>query len=95
VCDLNREQGRTVVLVLHDLNMAARYADLLVAMKDGRIVASGPPAAVLTKALVREVFEVEARIMPDPRTGTPLVLPLGSVAAEPVRTIAIPTSVSR
>jgi iron complex transport system ATP-binding protein len=92
---LNREQGRTVMLVLHDLNMAARYADLLVAMKDGRIVASGPPAAVLTESLVHEVFEVEARITADPRTGAPLVLPLGSPKIARNSEAPMPTAVSR
>ncbi|GAA1193126.1 iron complex transport system ATP-binding protein [Kitasatospora gansuensis] len=72
---LNKERGRTVVAVLHDLNQAARYADHLVAMRDGRIVARGPPAEVVTAELVREVFGLEAVIVPDPVTGTPLVIP--------------------
>ncbi|WP_199523255.1 ABC transporter ATP-binding protein [Kitasatospora sp. MBT66] len=72
---LNVERGRTVVAVLHDLNQAARYADHLVAMKDGRIVAQGPPAEVVTAKLVREVFGLESVVVPDPVTGTPLVVP--------------------
>ncbi|MFJ8433509.1 ABC transporter ATP-binding protein [Kitasatospora sp. NPDC094019] len=72
---LNVERGRTVVAVLHDLNQAARYADHLVAMKDGRIVAQGPPAEVVTAELVREVFGLESVVVPDPVTGTPLVVP--------------------
>lgn len=72
---LNREEGRTVVMVLHDLNLAARYADLLVAMKDGEVVAVGAPQDVISAALLREVFEIEASIITDPLTGTPLVLP--------------------
>ncbi len=79
---LNHEEGRTVVMVLHDLNMAARYADWLVAMKDGAIVAAGPPAEVITETLLREVFSIEASIIPDPRTGTPLVLPLRTLSHE-------------
>jgi iron complex transport system ATP-binding protein len=74
--DLNREQGRTVVMVLHDLNLAARYADLMVAMKDGRVVATGTPEAVLTRSLLRDVFAIEASIGTDPHTGDPLVLPV-------------------
>jgi iron complex transport system ATP-binding protein len=74
---LHRESGRTVVMVLHDLNLAARYADRLVAMKDGRIVVSGPPADVLTEPNLREVFGLDARVIPDPVTGTPLVIPIG------------------
>jgi iron complex transport system ATP-binding protein len=87
VGDLNRRLGRTVVLVLHELNMASRYADHLIAMKDGCIVAEGPPSDVLTASLVEEVFDVRCRIEPDPVSGTPMVIPLrrerGS-RAEPV-----------
>ncbi|MCA1222617.1 ABC transporter ATP-binding protein [Streptomyces sp. 8L] len=72
---LNHERGRTVVIVLHDLNQAARYADHLVAMKDGGIVAEGRPADVVTADLVREVFGLEAVVIPDPVTGSPLVVP--------------------
>ncbi|RDG34605.1 ABC transporter ATP-binding protein [Streptomyces corynorhini] len=72
---LNHEQGRTVVIVLHDLNQAARYADHLVAMKAGRIVAEGAPAKVVTRELVREVFGLESVVIPDPVTGSPLVVP--------------------
>ncbi|WP_326699125.1 ABC transporter ATP-binding protein [Streptomyces sp. NBC_01754] len=68
-------RGRTVVTVLHDLNQAARYADHLVAMKAGRIVAEGRPGDVVTAGLVREVFGLEAVIVPDPVTGSPLVVP--------------------
>jgi len=74
---LHQEVGRTVVMVLHDLNLAARYAQNLVAMRDGRIVASGPPQRVLTEDLLRRVFELEARVVPDPVTSTPLVVPVG------------------
>ncbi|QWQ41981.1 ABC transporter ATP-binding protein [Streptomyces sp. YPW6] len=68
-------RGRTVVTVLHDLNQAARYADRLVAMRDGRIVAEGAPGDIVTAELVREVFGLEAVIVPDPVTGSPLVVP--------------------
>ncbi|WP_282697196.1 ABC transporter ATP-binding protein [Streptomyces sp. CC208A] len=72
---LNRSRGRTVVLVLHDLNQAARYADHLVAMKAGRVVAEGPPSEVVTEELVREVFGLPSVVVPDPVTGSPLVIP--------------------
>lgn len=72
---LQAEAGRTVVMVLHDLNLAARYADRLVAMKDGAIVAAGAPNEVITEELLAEVFGLRARVIPDPVTGTPLVVP--------------------
>jgi iron complex transport system ATP-binding protein len=73
---LHAERGRTVAVVLHDLNLAARYAQRLVAMKDGVLVASGTPAEVLTEELLADVFDLEARIVPDPVTGTPMVVPV-------------------
>ncbi|WP_405896263.1 ABC transporter ATP-binding protein [Streptomyces sp. NBC_00727] len=72
---LNLERGRTVVAVLHDLNQAVRYADHLVAMKDGRIVAQGAPDEVVTTELVQEVFGLSSVIIPDPITGGRLVVP--------------------
>jgi iron complex transport system ATP-binding protein len=76
IARLHAERGRTVVVVLHDLNLAARYAHRLVAMKDGVLVASGTPAEVLTEQLLADVFELEARVVPDPVTGTPMVVPV-------------------
>ncbi len=74
---LHTEAGRTVVMVLHDLNLAARYAQRLVAMRDGAIVASGTPAEVLTEQLLSDVFDLDARVITDPVAGTPLVVPIG------------------
>ncbi|WP_246869002.1 ABC transporter ATP-binding protein [Saccharopolyspora sp. ASAGF58] len=74
---LHDESGRTVVMVLHDLNLAARYADRLVAMKGGAIVAEGEPGDVLTEELLAEVFELNARVIADPVAGTPMVVPIG------------------
>ena len=76
LAELNATEDRTVVLVLHDLNLACRYADHLIAMRDGAIVAEGPPGEVITAALVADVFGLDAHIIPDPLTGTPLVLPV-------------------
>ncbi|WP_430646059.1 ABC transporter ATP-binding protein [Agromyces sp. GXS1127] len=73
----NRERGTTVVMVLHELNLAARYADHLVVMSAGRIVAEGEPGAVLTADSVRDAFGLEASVIPDPVSGTPLVVPIG------------------
>jgi iron complex transport system ATP-binding protein len=72
---LNKEHGTTLVAVLHDLNQAARYADHIIAMKDGEVVATGDPHAVITEELVAEVFSLHARVVPDPESGTPLVVP--------------------
>ncbi|MGN9793740.1 ABC transporter ATP-binding protein [Streptomyces sp. OZ13] len=93
VRQLNHERGRTVVAVLHDLNQAARYADHLVAMKAGRIVAEGAPADIVTADLVREVFGMESVVVPDPVTGSPLVVP-GAPYAPPGRP-KTPTSTSQ
>jgi iron complex transport system ATP-binding protein len=64
-----------VVAVLHDLNQAARYADHLIAMRDGRVVAAGPPREILTADLVRDVFGLDCVVVPCPVTGAPLVVP--------------------
>ncbi|MHA7223277.1 ABC transporter ATP-binding protein [Arthrobacter sp. RHLT1-20] len=77
ITDLNRGRGTTVAIVLHDLNLAARYADHVIALKDGRIVAQGASAAVVTEDLVREVFGLECRVVPDPVSRTPLIIPFG------------------
>jgi len=74
---LHDEMGRTVVMVLHDLNLAARYAEHLVAMKAGRIVVQGTPTEVLTEEMLLEVFGLDARVVADPVSGTPLVVPIG------------------
>ncbi|MCX4390556.1 ABC transporter ATP-binding protein [Micromonospora peucetia] len=72
---LHEEQGRTLVAVLHDLNHAARYASHLIAMREGRVVAAGPPREVVTAELVEAVFGLPCRVIDDPETGTPLVVP--------------------
>ncbi len=78
---LNRE-GRTMVAILHDLNQAARYATNLVVMHRGAIVAQGDPSEVVTAELVERVFRVRSRIIPDPETGSPLVIPLAEGALD-------------
>ena len=75
--DLNRDAGRTIVAVLHDLNLACRYADHVIAMKDGRIVVEGVPAEVITAEVITEVFGLACEVAPDPVSGTPMVLPRG------------------
>jgi len=73
---LSREHGTQVVVVMHELNLATRYADHLVAMRDGRIVAKGAPGDVVTVELLREVFDLEAVVIPDPVAGTPMIVPV-------------------
>ena len=75
--DLNRARGTTIVMVLHDLNLAARYADHLIALADGRLHSSGTPAEVLTEDGVRAVFDLDSRVIEDPVSGRPLMLPIG------------------
>ncbi|GAB4582040.1 MAG: ABC transporter ATP-binding protein [Anaerolineales bacterium] len=72
---LNRERQMTILLVLHDLNQAARFSDRMIVLKAGQIVADGPPAEVLTTELLAEVFHVTANIILDPHSGTPVCLP--------------------
>jgi iron complex transport system ATP-binding protein len=73
--DLQETGGRTLVAVLHDLNQACRYATHLIAMRGGGIVAEGAPGDIVDADLVREVFGLDCRVIPDPETGSPLVVP--------------------
>ncbi|WP_433392233.1 ABC transporter ATP-binding protein [Micromonospora sp. KLBMP9576] len=75
--DLNLTRGTTIVMVLHDLNLAARYADHLVALAGGRVHAAGEPAQVLTQECVRAVFGLESQVIVDPTSQKPLMLPIG------------------
>lgn len=75
--DLNQYQNRTIVMVLHDLNQACRYADYLVAVKEGRIFTAGEPQEVMTEGMVKEVFGLECRVVADPVVGTPMCVPIG------------------
>ncbi|GAA5513955.1 petrobactin import ATP-binding protein FpuD [Deinococcus carri] len=72
---LNREQGKTVVMVLHDLNQAVRYSDEIITMKGGEVYAQGEAGVVLTPELLRDVFSLKAHILTDPDTGKPHVIP--------------------
>ena len=77
ITDLNARRATTIVIVLHDLNLAARYADHIVALRGGEIYAAGSPTDVITPAMVRDVFALPAHVMTDPVSATPLVLPIG------------------
>jgi iron complex transport system ATP-binding protein len=83
--DLNQRDGRTIVLVLHDLNHAGRYAHHLIAMRNGAIVAEGAPGDIVDCELVETVFQLACQIVADPVAGTPMVVPIGrhlNVAAQ-------------
>jgi iron complex transport system ATP-binding protein len=89
LADLNARRGTTIVMVLHDLNLSARYADHLVALRAGRIVAEGTPREVVTEDVVRHVFGLDNRVVDDPVSHTPLVVPVSrrsSRATSPDRT---------
>ncbi|MET7877475.1 ABC transporter ATP-binding protein [Micromonospora profundi] len=75
--DLNLTRGTTIVMVLHDLNLAARYADHLIALAAGTLHAAGEPAQVLTRECVRAVFGLESQVIIDPTSEKPLMLPIG------------------
>jgi iron complex transport system ATP-binding protein len=76
LADLNARRGTTIVMVLHDLNLSARYADHLVALRDGTVVAEGTPREVVTEDVVRTVFGLDNRVIDDPVSHTPLVVPV-------------------
>jgi iron complex transport system ATP-binding protein len=79
--ELNETRGRTIVMVVHDLNQAAQYADHIIAVAEGGIYATGRPADLLKPDLIRSVFGVDAMVIPHPVTGTPLCLPLSACGA--------------
>jgi iron complex transport system ATP-binding protein len=90
VSRLNAELGRTVVMVLHDLNLAARYADHLIALEGGVVRAAGHPEVVLTEETIRVVFGMDSRVIPDPVSGKPLMLPIGRHHSRSVDTEVTP-----
>lgn len=76
VRSINRERGATVVMVLHDLSLAGRYSDRLIVVGEGRVLADGTPWEVLTPETLRAAFDLDAMVIPDPSTGTPLIVPI-------------------
>ena len=82
LADLNEERGTTMIMVLHELNQAARYADYLVGMCKGEILYCGTPAEVFHREMLRDVFGIDAEIMSDPRGGRPLCIPYFMDAGE-------------
>ncbi|WP_102272476.1 ABC transporter ATP-binding protein [Cytobacillus massiliigabonensis] len=75
--DLNRKYGTTIVMVLHDINLSARYADYIFALQKGELVAEGTPSDIITSALIKDIFELDCTVINDPISATPLVVPKG------------------
>jgi len=69
---LNREQKKTIVMVLHDINHASRFSHEIITMKEGEIVKIGTPGEIITPAVLEEVFRIHARVMIDPANGAPV-----------------------
>jgi iron complex transport system ATP-binding protein len=90
LADLNREQGRTIVMVLHDLNQACRYADHLVAMRRGSVHSRGAPADIVDAEMVRAVFGLDVRVVPDPEENTPMCIPARRRRRSPVSEAPLP-----
>jgi iron complex transport system ATP-binding protein len=75
--DLNRKRGTTIVMVLHDINLSARYADYIFALRKGDLIAEGAPSEIITEGLIREVFDLECSVIKDPVSGSPFIVPKG------------------
>ncbi|KYG89727.1 ABC transporter ATP-binding protein [Metasolibacillus sp. FSL H7-0170] len=75
--DLNKKYGTTIVMVLHDINLSARYADYLFALKNGRLLAEGAPQSIITSELIKETFDLDSMVIEDPVSKTPLIVPVG------------------
>ncbi|WP_438447003.1 ABC transporter ATP-binding protein [Gorillibacterium sp. sgz5001074] len=75
--DLNEQEGRTIVMVLHDINLACRYAHHIVALKNGRVHAEGAPEVIVDAGLIQAVFDLPCEVVPDPVFGTPMCVPYG------------------
>lgn len=75
--DLNRKHGTTIVMVLHDINLSARYADYIYALRNGKLIVEGEPSEVITSALVKDIFELDCIVIKDPVSGSPFVIPKG------------------
>lgn len=75
--DLNRKRGTTIVMVLHDINLSARYADYIFALSKGELIAEGAPEEVITEPLIKNVFDLDCLVMKDPVSASPFIVPRG------------------
>ncbi|WP_274363028.1 ABC transporter ATP-binding protein [Paenibacillus thermotolerans] len=78
LAELNEKEKRSIVMVLHDINLACRYAHHIVAVSEGAVYAQGSPAEIVTDRLIRDVFGMESVLLADPVYGTPMCIPIGS-----------------
>lgn len=85
---LNLQENRTIVMVVHDLNHASRFADHMIAIRSGQVISEGSPVDVMTEQTLEDVFGIKADIMLDPRTGVPLCLPYETCQACEIRQVA-------
>lgn len=75
--DLNRKKGTTIVMVLHDINLSARYADYIFALRKGKLISEGSPSEIITEDLIKDVFDLDCTVISDPVSGTPFIVPQG------------------
>ncbi|MPM56427.1 Ferric enterobactin transport ATP-binding protein FepC [bioreactor metagenome] len=75
--DLNRRRGTTIVMVLHDINLSARYADYIFALRKGKLIAQGSPDQVITSELIDTVFGLDCQVIKDPVSHSPFIIPKG------------------
>jgi iron complex transport system ATP-binding protein len=89
--ELNRDQGKTIVMVLHDVNLAAEYCDHFFVIRNGQVYTQGSPEEVLTRELIRDVFDVDAQVIPHPVSGRPLCIPCAkrTTVADPAAVTAV------
>ena len=78
--ELNRKKGTTIVMVLHDINEAARYADHIFAMKDGALIKEGAPKDIINEELINKIYGMQCKVIEDPVYHTPYIIPIGKLA---------------
>lgn len=77
LCDLNQKKGTTIIMVLHDINLSARYGDYIFALSKGQVISHGQPEEILTESLIEQVYGMKCQIIKDPLSNSPLILPIG------------------
>ncbi len=75
--DLNKKRGTTIVMVLHDINLSARYADYIFALQKGKLIAEGAPSDIITDSLIKQVFDLDCMVISDPVSNSPFIVPKG------------------